>query len=629
MRRSILYAQEQGRSYDFLSFEREALYALGIGVSDLLGSAASFAAGLTAAPTGPASLNVTLTAGRIYQLAAVDATQFGTLAQDSVQVFQQGYAGAQTVAFSTAGLAAGQSRWALVQATFTQTDVIPGDDPNGGILNYWNVNNPSNPLVGPGNTGASQSTRRDGVCTATIKYGTVATTGAEVPPAADANNVGLYLVDLAFGQTQITSGQILVAGPSVGVNVPGNYPQAPVLAGLVNSHHSGGAGQAPKIKLASEVQGTLPMGNLPASSAVSGGGVAAVYTYAGNPNGHVAGVQGVAGVSPPDFCVDTSAGTLYVCLTTGNAAAAVWVASGAEIYWGGVSAGTANAQTITAAPAVTALTDGLTISFLPGNTNTGTATLAVSGLAAKTVLRPDGSALVAGDLESGALTTVTYKAGATSFYLDELSPSLLQSQSMNYAADTGSANAYVVTLAPAPLAHTTGMPIRVKIANTNTAASTLNPNGLGTKAIVADVDGSALAGGELAAGMIVTFTYDGTSYRVQTERLQRQFISAQLSMTAGSAVTEQTHGLGAAPAYGAYGAELVCATTDQGYAVSDRIVLPTGQDTTTNRGVGVYANATKLGAVIGSGGISVNPKGGGGANAITLTSWRLVLFARL
>lgn len=324
MRRPIIYAQEQGRSYDFLMLARQTMYALGRGVSDLLGSTATVVAGLAATATGPASLTVNFAAGSVYAQAQVDATAYGTLAQDTTIVEQQGFYAAGTLVFSTAGLSAGQSRWALVQAIFTQTDVIPGDDPNSGILPYWNVNNPANPLVGPGNTGASQSTRRDGVCTLSIKYGAVATTGSEVPPSADANNVGLYLVDLVFGQTQITSGQILVAGPSVGTNVPGNYPVAPFLAGFLNSHHSGGAGQAPKIKLATEVQGILSLANMLASSALSGGGISTMYTYAGNPNTHVAGVQGVAGVSPPDLCEDTTTGAIWVCTATGNAGAAVW-----------------------------------------------------------------------------------------------------------------------------------------------------------------------------------------------------------------------------------------------------------------------------------------------------------------
>jgi hypothetical protein len=286
---------------------------MGMSLQDVLGSTGTMVSGLAA--TSTSSLVVNLAAGRIYQQAAVDATAFGTIGLDARVVEQQGIAAAQSLTFSLTGIAAGQSRYALVQAKFTQTDVIPSDDPNSGVLPYYNVNNPISPL-----TGAAQNTRRTGVCTVAIKYGAVATTGSEVAPTADSGYVGLYLVDLAYGQTQITQGQIVVA------------TGAPFLAGLLASHHSGSAGQAPKISLTSEVQGVLPLANLPSytmaklpvSSAAAGSGISACYGYAGNPNTHVAGVAAVAGVSPPDYCLDITNVVLYICTTSGAAAAAVW-----------------------------------------------------------------------------------------------------------------------------------------------------------------------------------------------------------------------------------------------------------------------------------------------------------------
>lgn len=93
-----------------------------------------------------------------------------------------------------------------------------------------------------------------------------------------------------------------------------------------------------------------------------------------------------------------------------------------------------------------------------------------------------------------------------------------QSQSGNYAVDTGTANNYIVALTPALTVHIPGMPIRVKILNTSTGASQLNP-GPGNKPIV-NVDGSAIAGPELPAGGIVTFIYDGTSYQASATEVQ-------------------------------------------------------------------------------------------------------------
>ena len=80
----------------------------------------------------------------------------------------------------------------------------------------------------------------------------------------------------------------------------------------------------------------------------------------------------------------------------------------------------------------------------------------------------------------------------------------VRSANSGFAVDTGSANAYVVTLAPAPIALVDGMVQRVKITHTNTGASNLNI-GLGNNAIVAG--GAPLAGGELVASGYYEFTY--------------------------------------------------------------------------------------------------------------------------
>jgi hypothetical protein len=84
---------------------------------------------------------------------------------------------------------------------------------------------------------------------------------------------------------------------------------------------------------------------------------------------------------------------------------------------------------------------------------------------------------------------------------------------IDYAADTGAANAYVVTLAPVPTAYVVGMTIDLVAANVNTGASTINVNGLGTKQIL-DATGAALAAGAIPAGRPVTLKYDGTSFRI-------------------------------------------------------------------------------------------------------------------
>lgn len=82
-----------------------------------------------------------------------------------------------------------------------------------------------------------------------------------------------------------------------------------------------------------------------------------------------------------------------------------------EVKDGGTSGGSANAHTVTVTPALSAYANGDTVEFIAGFTNTGAATLAVSGLAATAIREGDGSsgfALAAGRIVVGKTYRVYY-----------------------------------------------------------------------------------------------------------------------------------------------------------------------------------------------------------------------------
>ena len=85
-----------------------------------------------------------------------------------------------------------------------------------------------------------------------------------------------------------------------------------------------------------------------------------------------------------------------------------------------------------------------------------------------------------------------------------------------YAAATGSANAYAVSLDPAPTAYVEGMALSVKINVDNTAAATLDVNGLGPKPIK-KANGNDVAAGNLKSGSVYTLRYNGTNFILQGE----------------------------------------------------------------------------------------------------------------
>lgn len=93
----------------------------------------------------------------------------------------------------------------------------------------------------------------------------------------------------------------------------------------------------------------------------------------------------------------------------------------------------------------------------------------------------------------------------------------LQQQATNFANDVGTANNYVVSLTPAPpfLAYLTGVPIRVRLAHTNTGASALAVNGLASTIII-NTNGTQIAAGQLTAGGIFEFVYDGVNFQVSS-----------------------------------------------------------------------------------------------------------------
>lgn len=178
-----------------------------------------------------------------------------------------------------------------------------------------------------------------------------------------------------------------------------------------------------------------------------------VSVYAGNPNTHVAGKAGSPGVNAPSIIWDTVDRIFWVCITTGNAAGAVWLANGATMgtTYAGTSTGTANAQVLTPAVPIPAYEAGRTISFVAGFTNNAALTLNASGLGPRAVVKdgPTGPIALAGG-EVVASNLVTVKDDGTRFHLvaTELGTAALANASSN----TGTVSAVTGAVAAGHLA---------------------------------------------------------------------------------------------------------------------------------------------------------------------------------
>ena len=171
------------------------------------------------ATTPTANLTVTVGPGSITSLTVVDQNAYGSLTSDSSDALMKMGVNLTSTSFTfTPPGTAGQSQVFLIEASFAETDTVPL------VLPYYNSANPSQPYLGPANSGASQNTQRQQRVSLQVKAGAAATTGSQTAPAVDSGWTALYLITVANGQTQITQS----ACNSAGV---GNLPSIPAKIG--------------------------------------------------------------------------------------------------------------------------------------------------------------------------------------------------------------------------------------------------------------------------------------------------------------------------------------------------------------------------------------------------------------
>lgn len=204
MNRQIIYPGAIPLETDLLNTNKYTMIALAKLASAIMGSS-TYVRGLACTPTSPASMVVNVAAGEIYSLANIDGTAYSSLAADTTHsILKQGYVlDAQSFTL-TAPSTSGYSINYLIQVTYADTD--------GGstVLPYYNASNPSTAWSGPNNSGTSQYTVRQGLCTVSLKAGVAATTGTQKTPSPDTGYTGLYVITVDQGATTVTAANIAV-----------------------------------------------------------------------------------------------------------------------------------------------------------------------------------------------------------------------------------------------------------------------------------------------------------------------------------------------------------------------------------------------------------------------------------
>ena len=204
MDRNIVYPGSIPLDTDLLSANKNTMIGLAFLAQAVLGSN-TIADGLACQPTAPASMSVVIGPGSITQLCPVDTAAYGSIPADPTDlIMKMGI----NIGPTTFGLnppsSVGQSINYLIEAAFQEVDTNPV------VLPYYNASNPAQSFSGPSNSGSAQNTVRIQQVQLQIKPGLPGNTGSQATPAADSGWFGLYQITVAYGQTQIAAGNIVI-----------------------------------------------------------------------------------------------------------------------------------------------------------------------------------------------------------------------------------------------------------------------------------------------------------------------------------------------------------------------------------------------------------------------------------
>lgn len=220
MDRNIVYPGSIPLDTDLLSLNRNTMTAIGYLARAVLGTD-PILDGLACTPTVPASLQVSVGAGSIMQMAVLDTQDYGSLPADSTTpLVKMGINTGATRFTLAAPTVSGQVNTYLVQATLQETDANPV------VLPYYNAANPSQPFSGPSDGGSPQPTVRTQRVGLQLKLATASSGSTATVPPVDAGWIGLYAVTVRYGQTSVASGDIasLITAPFVAWKVPSLRP---------------------------------------------------------------------------------------------------------------------------------------------------------------------------------------------------------------------------------------------------------------------------------------------------------------------------------------------------------------------------------------------------------------------
>lgn len=172
--------------------------------------------------------------------------------------------------------------------------------------------------------------------------------------------------------------------------------------------------------------------------------------------------------------------------------------------------GSTDDYAITVTPAPIAYGLGQFFLFKANTANTGSATLNVNSLGAKTIKKFKDIDLDTNDIKAGQVVAVMYDGTNMQLVSPIGKQPITQTGAEIFAIDAAGNDTYVITLSPVPAALVAGMVVRFKAGTANTGPATLNVNSLGAKTIKKHHD-QDLNTGDIEANQIVEVVYDAVA----------------------------------------------------------------------------------------------------------------------
>jgi len=416
MDRQTIYAGQVPLETDLLKTQQNTMVAVAQMLQTILGqgtlfpttSATTLVDSFTCTPTTPATLNIVLTPGNIYQMEDLEQSTWSSLPQNlATTIMKQGILLSPVTMGITPPATFGYSQVFLLEVQYQDFDT------GATVLPYFNAANPQSPFSGPGNAGTAQNTVRQGKVAYQLKAGTAAPTGTQQTPTPDAGWTAIYTITVANGATTITSGNINLYPNAPYLATYGHLPQIPTGVQQCTWSYAVDAGTTNAMSATVSPQPALVPGSLVFIKVANTNTGAVTFNLNGLGAVAVHRANGAALSSG-----DINAGMVVALIYDGSA----WQVMNFEGFTSTttnnntftidipycVDTGTANNIVAPFSPAITSLVAGLTIEVKVAHTNTGATQITVNALAAAPVVDKFGNPLAANAIATGEVILLVY-----------------------------------------------------------------------------------------------------------------------------------------------------------------------------------------------------------------------------